>query len=153
MFILSAILVLCSGLIWGSYAVISSRINQKAEKLGINERANPLAVFISSNFYSVVVIGIVMIVFGQIPKIESLTMEAWFTVVYLALFCTIIPYILYISANRLIQATELNVILLVNIIISLMIAHIVLSEKLSLIGILGSALIISSIYLVCVKSN
>ncbi|UCE14554.1 MAG: EamA family transporter, partial [Candidatus Heimdallarchaeota archaeon] len=54
-FFLSVLLVLCSGLIWGAYAVISSIINQKSKELGIDEMANPLAVFISSNFYSVIV--------------------------------------------------------------------------------------------------
>jgi len=146
-FIICTFLVLLSGLIWGAYAIVSNIINKKAAEEGIIEMNNPPAVFTSSNFYSVLVIGILMFALGQTPRIESVTKEAWLAIIYLALFCTIIPFILYIYANQTIQATKLNIILLLNIIVGLIVANLVLSEILTIFGILGSFLIILSIYL------
>ena len=152
-FILSTFLVLISGLVWGGYGVASSIISKKAEEEGITEMTNSSAVFVSSNCYSLLMVSVVMIAFNQAPSIESLTIEAWLTVIYLAVFCTILPFILYIRASQVIEATELNIFLLLNIIVSLVIANILLSECLSFFGLVGSFLIVFSIYTASSSSN
>ncbi|MFX0120384.1 MAG: DMT family transporter [Promethearchaeota archaeon] len=146
-FLISTFLVLLSGLVWGAYGVISSILNKKATQERIREMNNSSAVFTSSSFYSVLIVGFMMFILDQSPSIESLTIEAWITVIYLAIFCTILPFILYIYASKSIKATELNVILLLNIVVGLLTANLLLSESLSVISVLGSLLIISSIYL------
>ncbi|UCG04210.1 MAG: DMT family transporter [Candidatus Heimdallarchaeota archaeon] len=146
-FIISTFLVLMSGLVWGGYGVASSEISKKAIEEGIEEMANSPAVFASSNFFSLLMVSILMLILNQSPSVESLKLEAWIAVIYLAVFCTLLPFILYIYAGKVIEATEMNVILLLNIIVGLIIAHIVLAEVLSFFGLLGSFLIISSIYL------
>jgi len=109
--------------------------------------ANSPAVFASSNFFSLLMISILMVVLNQSPSVELLTLEAWIAVSYLAVFCTLLPFVLYIYADKVIEATEMNVILLLNIIVGLIIANLVFAEVLSFFGLLGSFLIISSIYL------
>lgn len=146
-FIISTLLVLISGLVWGGYGVASSKITQKAEEEGIQEMANSPAVFAASNFFSLLMINILMLFLNQSPCLESLSLEAWVAVSYLAIFCTLLPFILYIYASKAIEATTLNVILLLNIIVGLIIANLVLAEVLSFLGLLGSFFIISSIYL------
>ncbi|MFX0125510.1 MAG: DMT family transporter [Candidatus Hodarchaeota archaeon] len=146
-FIISTLLVLMSGLVWGGYGVASSKISKKAAEEGIEEMANSPAVFASSNFFSLLMVSILMLVLDQTPSVKSLTLEAWIAVTYLAVFCTLLPFILYIYAGKVIEATEMNVILLLNIIIGLIIANLVLAEVLSFFGLIGSFLIISSIYL------
>lgn len=152
-FILSTFLVLISGLVWGGYGVASSIISKKAEEEGIKEMTNSSAVFVSSSFYSLIMVCILMLVLNQFPSVESLTNEAWLTVIYLAVFCTILPFILYIRASQVIEATELNIFLLLNIIVSLIIAKFVLSENLPFIGIVGSFLIVFSIYIASSSSS
>ncbi len=146
-FIISTFLVLVSGLVWGGYGVASSKISKKAAEEGIEEMANSPAVFASSNFFSLLMVSILMLILNQTPSAESLKLEAWIAVTYLAVFCTLLPFILYIYASKMIEATEMNVILLLNIIVGLIIANLVLAEVLSFFGLLGSFLIISSIYL------
>ena len=152
-FVISTLLVLMSGLVWGGYGVASSRISKKAMEEGIEEMANAPAVFASSNFFSLLMISILMLLLNQSPNIESLKLEAWIAVSYLAIFCTLLPFILYIYAGKVIEATEMNVILLLNIIVGLIIANLVLAEVLSLFGLLGSFLIFSSIYLASSSKN
>jgi drug/metabolite transporter (DMT)-like permease len=146
-FLISTILVLISGLVWGGYGVASSKIAKKAAEEGIQEMANPPAVFASSNFFSLLMISILMLFLNQSPCLESLTLEAWILVSYLAIFCTLLPFILYIYAGKVIEATTMNVILLLNIIVGLIIANLVLAEVLSFYGLFGSFLIIFSIYM------
>ena len=131
----------------GGYGVASSKISKKAAEEGIEEMANSPAVFASSNFFSLLMISILMVVLNQSPSVELLTLEAWIAVSYLAVFCTLLPFVLYIYAGKVIEATEMNVILLLNIIFGLIIANLVFAEVLSFFGLLGSFLIISSIYL------
>lgn len=147
-FFISTLLVLMSGLVWGGYGVASSKISKKAAEEGISEMANPPAVFASSNFFSLLMISILMVGLNQSPSVESLTLEAWIAVSYLAVFCTLLPFVLYIYAGKFIEATKMNIILLLNIIVGLILANLVFAEVLSFFGLLGSFLIISSIYLV-----
>lgn len=123
------------------------RLARKQAEEGIVEMSNSPAVFTSSNFFSLLMVSVLMLLFNQSPSVESLTIEAWIAVTYLAIFCTLLPFILYIYASKVIAATEMNVILLLNIIVGLIIANLVLAEILSFLGLLGSFLIISSIYL------
>ncbi|MFX1505858.1 MAG: DMT family transporter [Promethearchaeota archaeon] len=146
-FILSTLFILISGLVWGGYGVASSKITKRAAEEGIQEMANSPAVFASSNFFSLLMVSILMLFFNQSPCLESLTLEAWVSVSYLAIFCTLLPFILYIYAGKVIEATTMNVILLLNIIVGLIIANLVLAEVLSFFGLIGSCLIISSIYI------
>ncbi|MFW9904804.1 MAG: DMT family transporter [Candidatus Thorarchaeota archaeon] len=145
-FFISTLLVLISGLVWGGYGVASSKITKKAAEEGIQEMANSPAVFAASNLFSLLMVSILMLFLNQFPSFESLTFEAWLAVSYLAIFCTLLPFILYIYAGKVIEATRMNVILLLNIIVGLIIANLVLAEVLSFFGLLGSILIISSIY-------
>ena len=146
-FIISTLLVLISGLVWGGYGVASSKITKKAAEEGIQEMANSPAVFAASNVFSLLLVSILMLFLNQSPRLESLTLEAWVAVSYLAIFCTLLPFILYIYAGKVIEATTMNFILLLNIIVGLIIANLVLAEVLSFYGLVGSFFIISSIYL------
>jgi len=134
----------------GGYGVASSKISKKAAEEGIEEMANSPAVFASSNFFSLLMVSILMVVLNQSPSVELLTLEAWIAVSYLAVFCTLLPFVLYIYAGKVIEATEMNVILLLNIIVGLIIANLVFAEVLSFFGLLGSFLII---YAFCIILN
>lgn len=144
-FIISTILVLLSGLIWGAYGVISQILNKRGLEKGILEMNNVAATFGASNFYSVILISIAMIFLNQVPT--TLTASSWTAIAYLAVISTLLPFILYIFASHMIPPTELNVITLLNVIVGLFLASLVLSEKLTVFGLFGSGLIILSIYI------
>ena len=144
-FIVNTLLVLIAGLSWGGYAVVSRILNKKAIDEGKQEMNNAIAAFGASNFYSVFLMSISMLLLNQVPI--SLTAESWIAIIYLGVFCTLIPFVLYIFASQMIPATELNVITLLNVIVGLFLAVFLLSENLSILGIFGSFLIILSIFL------
>ena len=144
MFLISTGIILVSGLIWGGYAIVSNQFYIKSEN---KDNSNPIMVFAISNFYSVLLIGISMLITKQIPDIASFTFEAWFSILYLSLGATTVAYILYIYANKIIPPTTVNVILLLNIIIGIILSAILLGDTLSLLMIIGSFFIIIAIYL------
>ena len=74
MFLISTAIILVSGLIWGGYAIVSNQFYLKSEN---KDNSNPIMVFAISNFYSVVLIGIFMMIMNQIPKISSFSFEGF----------------------------------------------------------------------------
>lgn len=143
-FLISTGIILLSGLIWGCYAIVSSEFHNKSAQ---PKTSNPIMIFAVSNFYSVILIGVAMVVTDQIPTISIISTEAWISIVYLALACTTLAYALYIYASKTIGPTTINVILLLNIIIGIILSAILLGDTLSILMIIGSLFIIVAIYL------
>ncbi len=143
-FLISTGIILVSGLIWGSYAIVSSEFHLKS----VNRNKNhPIIIFAVSNFISVLLIGASMVITNQVPDLSIISADAWFSVLYLALGCTTIAYALYIYASKMISPTTINIVLLLNIIIGLILSAVLLGDTLSLLMIVGSLLIIGAIYL------
>ena len=144
-FIMSTLLVLISGLVWGGYGVVSRAIY--SEDLNPeSELHNAPAVFFVSNFYSALVIIISSVLLNQLPKL-NIPLESWIVLCYLAIFCTIIPFTLYIYSSRILIPSILNIVTLINVVVGIIMANIILGEELTTYGILGSMLILISIYL------
>jgi drug/metabolite transporter (DMT)-like permease len=136
--------ILLSGLIWGSYAVVSSEFHRKLEN---EERSHPIMIFAVSNFISVIIIGVSTVITNQVPQFNTISPDAWFSVLYLGLACTSIAYALYIYASRTISPTTNNIALLLNIIVGIILSVILLGDTLSLLMIIGSLFIIVAIYI------
>ena len=143
-FLVSTGTILLSGLIWGSYAVVSSEFHQKSEN---KDRSHPIMIFAVSNFISVILIGASMVVTNQVPQFSTISADAWVSVLYLGLACTSLTYALYIFASKTISPTTINIVLLLNIIIGIILSVILLGDTLSLLMIIGSLFIIVAIYI------
>ncbi len=143
-FLISTGIILLSGLVWGSYAIVSSEFHRKSEN---KDNSHPIVIFAVSNFISVILIGISMVITDQIPQLSNISVEALISVLWLALGCTTIAFALYIYASKTIPPTTINVILLFNIIIGLLLSAILLGDSLSLLMIIGSLIIIIAIFL------
>jgi drug/metabolite transporter (DMT)-like permease len=143
-FLISTGIMLFSGLIWGGYAIVSSLFHKKSVN---KDKSHPIMIFAVSNFISVILIGFSMVFTDQIPQLNSISAEAWLSVLWLALGCTTIAYALYIYASKTIPPTTINVILLLNIIIGLLLSALLLGDSLSLLMIIGSLFIIIAIFL------
>jgi len=72
---------------------------------------------------------------------------SWWAVLYTAVFCTIIPFMLWSAGLRFISATVSSVILLIEILFALLLAALLLGERLSPGGIVGGCLIALAAYL------
>jgi drug/metabolite transporter (DMT)-like permease len=143
-FLVSTGTILLSGLIWGSYAVVSSEFHQKSEN---KDRSHPIMIFAVSNFISVIIIGGSMVITNQVPQFSTISADAWFSVLYVGLACTTVAYALYIYASKTISPTTINIALLLNIIIGIILSVILLGDTLSLLMIIGSLFNIVAIYI------
>ncbi len=72
---------------------------------------------------------------------------SWWAILYTAVFCTIIPFMLWTSGLRYITATVSSVILLIEILFALLLAAVLLGERLTPAGIVGGGLIALAAYL------
>ncbi|MHA1542361.1 MAG: DMT family transporter [Candidatus Hodarchaeales archaeon] len=143
-FLISTGTILLSGLIWGGYAIVSSEFHQKSEN---KDRSHPIMIFAVSNFISVILIGVSMVITNQAPQLSTISADAWVSVLYLGLACTSLTYALYIFASKTISPTTINIVLLLNIIIGIILSVLLLGDTLSLLMIIGSLIIIVAIYI------
>ncbi len=150
-FIFSTLLVLISGLVWGGYGVVS-RALYLGDTSSNPEILNTPAVFFISNLYSTLIILVTALLLNQFP-VMNLPFESWPVIIYLAIFCTVIPYTLYIYSSQILPPAILNVITLINVVVGLLMANIILGEALTFYGLLGSLLILVSIYLASLSSK
>jgi drug/metabolite transporter (DMT)-like permease len=80
---------------------------------------------------------------GGVPALS----RAWWPVPYTAVFCTVVPFFLWTWGLKRISATTSCVVLLVEVVFALALAALLLGERLSSGGLLGSALILASVAL------
>jgi drug/metabolite transporter (DMT)-like permease len=73
---------------------------------------------------------------------------SWWPVPYTAVFCTIVPFFLWTWGLKRISATTSCVVLLIEVVFALVLAAVLLGERLAPSGFLGSALILTSVVLV-----
>jgi len=72
---------------------------------------------------------------------------SWWAILYTAVFCTIIPFMLWTAGLRFISATVSTVILLVEILFAILLAAVLLGERLTPVGLVGAGLIAVAAFL------
>jgi drug/metabolite transporter (DMT)-like permease len=80
---------------------------------------------------------------GGIPQLSP----SWWPVPYTAVLCTVAPFFLWTWGLRRISATTSSVVLLTEVVFALALAALILGERLSPSGFLGSAFILASVAL------
>jgi len=71
----------------------------------------------------------------------------WWAIPYTAVFCTILPFFLWTWGLKHITATASSVIMLTEVVFALALSFLLLAERLSAGGLVGSALIVSAVVL------
>ncbi len=74
-------------------------------------------------------------------------------IVYLGIFCNVIPFMLWTHGLRYLTATGSTILLLVEVLVAAVLAIIILGEFLTIIGIVGSGFIFTAIILINLKTN
>jgi drug/metabolite transporter (DMT)-like permease len=82
------------------------------------------------------------LIFESTKVLSRVTLPAWLVVLYLAVFCTNIAYMLQNSALKNISASAVSMLQCTQPILTALISYFLLGEKLSSIGIIGAAIII-----------
>jgi len=82
------------------------------------------------------------LIFENMGVLKQMTLPAWAVVLYLAIFCTNIAYMLQNSALKYISASTVSMLQCTQPILTAIISYLLLKEKLSTEGIIGAAVII-----------
>jgi drug/metabolite transporter (DMT)-like permease len=132
------ILVISAGIIWALFIIYNKPL--------VNESKNMIQSLT------------LLLLFTMIPLMPVLTFssanflilpwEAWIAITYTAIFCWIIPYLLWSKGLKNISPVTSSVILLNEIIVAVAISTIILRESLTAVSGIGAALIIIAIIVV-----
>ena len=82
------------------------------------------------------------LIFESTEVLSRVSLPAWLVILYLAIFCTNIAYMLQNSALKNISASAVSMLQCTQPILTAVISYFILKEKLSSIGVLGAAIII-----------
>lgn len=143
--LLGTLLVLGCGLLAGVYVAYS----EKVMKNRYNEKPlNPLAVFLSSTIFTLLLIIIEGLAFRDLAAFTHIELRAFFIIVYLGIFCTGGAFVLYLYSIKELGSVNSAVFMLLQIIISITISTTLLKEILNVFMLCGGFLIVVAIYLV-----
>lgn len=126
-----------AGVSWGVHTVVSKKISKKEDKSFLFIGAMLLYTFIFISMFSS-------------PFLHSIdfNLETCFAVLYISIFCTVLPFILWYEGLKTIEASSSVTYLLLTIIVATIISIIFLHETLTLTLMLGAFLICAGIWLV-----
>ena len=136
LFILSNIIVLGAGVAWGLYILESDAIQSKNDFPAFD-------LFLASTVSTVIFLGctafLSMVFLGAPPTIPEQTI---LLVIYLAIFCTLTPFVLYLASIQYLGAIETSVMLLIEVVVAFIIGWIILLSPITGLTLIGGTLIL-----------
>ncbi len=146
-YLLGVITIFFSGVSWAFYVVYTKKfqlelnVDNQVELRYSNED-----LFSASMFYTMVIAFFSMFL---VPFSNSdINIEMVLISLYLAVFASVIAFLLYLSALKKISATKVSIILLLEVLVSYFFSILLLKENITILKITGSLLIIGSIIIV-----
>lgn len=134
---LGNLLCLAGSAFWGVYVVFSKKTSKP--------RGKSLFFVASMLLYTFFSIALLSIPF--LPTFHQVSWSLWLAILYLSLFCTVLPYVLWFGALKNIEASVSAVSLLLMVVVSTILSVLVLSESFTIMLGFGSALICLGIWL------
>ena len=138
------LLVAVSALAYALYVVFT--------KMAVSRRDFREVPFVASIFLWALPIFLV----ASLPRLASgveIDRNVWLATGYLAVFCSVIPFILYTAAMKHISALTSAIVLLAELIFGVIIAFVFLSETLATAGWIGCGLICAGIFIAGTRSE
>ncbi len=132
------LLVLIAALTWTAFIILDKKI---VDLLSVDVRSLTAAMVVVTAAASFPV----ALVFAR-TSFPRFTTD-WWTVPYTSVFCTILPFFLWTWGLRYISATTSSIIMLSEVVFALILAALILGERLSAGGAAGAALIVAAILL------
>lgn len=150
-YILGCVLITASGVIWAVYATLVKKVQTPAQTDGEYTTSTAILptdneVFVASLFFTM------LVSFVYLPH-ELSTLDDIFETraltagVYLAVFCTVIPFLLYVRSVKEMDVTFATLVLLLQVIISFVISVTLLDEHVGVFEVAGASLIVTAIFL------
>ncbi len=133
-----ALAVLVASLVAAGYTVAGKKLLQRYSALSLTVYA-----------FLIGSLGLIPFISPSLfEEVMQMSAVGWGTVLFLALFPTIISYTLWYVALEIKQASEISVYLYFMPVLSTIIAYFLLAEKITLLFVLGGALVIIGLYIV-----
>jgi len=129
-----------SGLIFALFIVLHKRLQMQRDR-NVIEMSSVVMLATS------IVLFPTALLLGGI-NIRNIPVEGWAWVAYAAIACTVIPYVLWISALKAVTATLTSVVGLLEIVAAMVLSTILLGEGYSAATLLGAILVLLSIFAV-----
>ncbi len=142
--IVGTLLLLICGVITGLYVAYSEKIMRNRDG---GEGPSPLSVFLVSTIYTLIILLIEAAVFRELRHLGSLDTGILPWICYLGVCCTFCAFILYLYGVKTLGAVNSSVFLLGQVVISIVISIIFLSETVDVFTIAGALFIFVAIWL------
>lgn len=133
------LLVLMSGLVWSVFLVLNKKIVTEKDS-----SVSQMAAWVM--LVTAISIAPVALIFGKVSS-AVLPWEAWGAIVFTAVVCTFIPYLLFTKAQRSVGATLSALVLLIEVVVAIVSSALILGEQLAIGSGLGAVLVCASIIL------
>lgn len=135
-------LALMGGFAWAFYIVTNKKvITQQAPDVV----ALTACVMLTT---AVIMLPFTFILGGFNPGVLNIGIAGVGFVIYLGIFCNVIPYILWTHGLKRLPATTSTLLLLMEVMVAAVLAMLILQEFLTIVGILGGGLIIIAIIVI-----
>jgi len=133
------LLVLLAGLAWSFFLVINKRVVSQ-EDSNVTQTVTWVML--------VTTVGILpfTLAFGDIGRVQVMW-QGWAAVAFTAVFCTLLPYLLFSKAQRFVTVTLSALVLLIEIVAAFVSSALILGEVLSPSNAVGAVLVCVSIVL------
>ncbi len=133
------LLVLLSGLVWAFFLVLNKRV--------VSEKNSNLSQMVTWVIL-VTTLGVLPfgVAFGDIGRVQ-VPWQGWVAVAYTAVFCTLLPYLLFSKGQRFVTATLSAMVLLIEVVVAFVSSALILGERLAPSNAVGAVLVCISIIL------
>jgi drug/metabolite transporter (DMT)-like permease len=137
------LIVMGAGIVWALFIIYNKQLVTEKEEDNLVKST----IWISL----LTVIPMFMVVPFSGQKILSLTLEAWIAIIYTAIMCWIVPYLLWTKGLKTISAITSAIILLNEILVATIVSIVILQEVITIAFIAGSIFIIIAILLASIE--
>ena len=133
------LLVLLAGLAWSFFLVLNKRVVSQKDS---NVTQTVTWVML------VTAVGILpfALAFGDIGRVQVMW-QGWTAIAFTAVFCTVLPYLIFSKAQRFVTVTLSALVLLIEIVVAYVSSALILGEQLAPSNALGAVLVCVSIVL------
>ncbi|MFW9994785.1 MAG: DMT family transporter [Candidatus Odinarchaeota archaeon] len=155
-YLAGVVIVFISGMIWGIYVTLGKKLqmnNRSSAKNSVSEKKITHSdIFVATLVHTAILSAIGILLLGK-PVDKLFLIEPLLAGTYLAIFCTIIPFSLYLRSLDHIDVGLSVIILLIEVIVSFLISNAYLGEIIGINQVFGSLLIISGIIIAITGVN
>ena len=155
-------IVFVAGTIWGVYVTASKKMqtaqdsktsDQETDGIMENSQLTDREVFVASMVYALLISLILVPFESRVTFVDVLNPAVLVPVIYLAVFCSAVPFLLYLGALEKIDVSLSVVMLLLEVVVAFYISVSYLGERVGILQILGSLVVLVAVGIALVEQQ